>query len=93
MRSLWNEIVWHQFGAAISALENAIVSCPEDLWSDRSQRPEFWYVAFHALFYLDLYLSPNLDGFRPPRPFTLTELDASGCSSPSVFTTGANSLS
>jgi DinB superfamily len=71
----WRTILWHQFGASIDMLENAIVACPEGLWSDRSGRPEFWYVAYHTLFLLDLYLSESPDGFEPPAPFTLEELD------------------
>lgn len=53
-------------------------SCPDGLWSDRSQRPEFWYVAFHTLFFLDLYLTGTTEGFAPPPPFTLDELDPEG---------------
>jgi len=71
-------IVWQQFGAAIDMLENAMRECPDDLWSDRSMRPEFWYVVYHTLFWLDLYLSGPVDGFAPPAPFTLEELDPEG---------------
>jgi hypothetical protein len=74
----WPAIIWQQFGASIDMLENAVVACPEALWSDRSQRPEFWYVAYHTLFWLDLYLSDSLAGFAPPPPFTLDELDPAG---------------
>ncbi len=76
--STWNGIIWEQFGAAIDMLENAIRACPEDVWSDRTETPEFWYVAFHTLFFLDLYLSGTLEGFAPPAPFTLDELDPAG---------------
>jgi hypothetical protein len=71
-------ILWQQFGAAIDMLENAVVACPDQLWGDRSQRPEFWYVVYHTLFFLDLYLSDSVDGFAPPAPFTLDELDPRG---------------
>src|ERR1700722_19441412 len=65
----WKAVVWHQFGAAIEMLENAIRACPDAVWSDPSKKPEwversvpgFWYVAFHTLFFLDYYLSdPHL---------------------------------
>lgn len=59
-------------------LENALVACPENLWGDRSQQPEFWYVVYHTLFWLDLYLSGAVEGFAPPDPFTLDELDPAG---------------
>lgn len=70
--------IWHQFSAAIDMLEKAILACPDDLWGDRSQRPEFWYVVFYTLFFLDLYLSLSHVGFIPPAPFTRDELDKDG---------------
>jgi hypothetical protein len=75
---MWKDVIWQQFGAAIDMVENALLACPERLWGDRSQRPEFWYVTYHTLFFLDLYLSDSLDGFTPPVPFTLDELDPAG---------------
>lgn len=75
MSSVAAAVLWRQFGAAIDMLENAIAACPDDLWFDRSRRPEFWYAAYHALFLLDLYLSESPQGFAPPPPFTLDELD------------------
>jgi hypothetical protein len=78
--------IWRQFGSAIDMLGNALRACPDDLWhvrlsNDRTLPPEFsefWYVAYHTLFWLDLYLSGSLDGFTPPAPFTLAELDPAG---------------
>jgi hypothetical protein len=72
------KMIWSQFGAAIDMLENAMRACPEELWGDRSRKPEFWYVAFHTLFFLDFYLSDSEVGFMPPAPFTLDELDERG---------------
>ena len=82
----WREIIWQQFGAAIDMLENALLACPEELWSDRSRRPEFWYVVYHTLFFLDLYLSDSVEGFAPPAPFTLDELDPAGLLPERVYT-------
>jgi hypothetical protein len=75
-----------QFEAAIDMLDNAVCACPDDLWhirlwNDPSQQPgfsEFWYIVYHTLFWLDLYLSGSVEGFAPPRPFTLDELDPAG---------------
>lgn len=72
----WKRIIWQQFGAAIDMLENAILACPEEVWSDSSRQPRFWYVAYHTLFWLDLYLSDSLEGFAPPPPFKLDEIEA-----------------
>jgi hypothetical protein len=71
----WKTMVWRQFGAAIQMLENALLACPDALWSDDSRPPPVWYSVFHALFYLDLYLSDGVEGFTPPAPFTLGELE------------------
>jgi hypothetical protein len=79
-------IIWQQFGASIDMLENAMHACPETLWGDRSQRPEFWYVVFHTLFFLDLYLSDSDIGFSPPVPFTLDEMDERGILPERVYT-------
>jgi len=71
----WKAMIWRQFGAAIEMLENALLACPDELWSDRSRRPEFWYVAYHTLFYLDVYSSGSVKAYTPPAPFTLSELE------------------
>jgi hypothetical protein len=87
MSTAWNQILWGQLGAALDMLENAIVACPDELWSDLSKKPTwvsngvvgFWYVAYHTLFYLDLGLSGGVEeGFAPPAPFDLKELDPAG---------------
>ena len=86
MNHTWKEVIWRQFGAAIDMLENAITACPEDVWCDRLQRQEFWYIAFHTLFFLDLYLSESDRGFVPPAPFTLDEMDERGLLPDRVYT-------
>ena len=78
MKSMWSKIIWQQFGAAIDMLENAIRACPDDLWADSSGRHQFWYIAYHTLFFLEFYLSGREEGFVPLAPFTLSELDPSG---------------
>ena len=79
-------ITWRQFGAAIDMLENAVKACPEELWGDRSRKPEYWYLVYHTLFFLDFYLSEGADGFAPPAPFTLAELDPAGVLPDRVYT-------
>jgi hypothetical protein len=86
MHTTWRNSVWLQFGAAIDMLENAVLACPDEvwrasLWNPGSQPPvssQFWYIVYHTLFWLDLYLSGSLEGFTPPAPFTLDELDPAG---------------
>jgi len=78
--------VWRQIGASIDMLKNAIVACPEDVWSDRTRQPECWYLVFHTLFWLDYYSSDKKDGFVPPKPFTLVEMDPAGVLPDRVYT-------
>lgn len=82
----WNQILERQFLASIAMLEKALLTCPDALWqarmwNDPDMGPEFsqfWYIAYHALFWLDLYLGGAVEGFTPPAPFTLAELDPAG---------------
>ncbi len=82
----WREATWRQFGAAIDMLERAVDACPDALWGDRDRNPQFWYVVFHTLFWLDLYLSETNESFRPPPPFTLDERDPAGLMPERVYT-------
>lgn len=75
MEAAWRELLWGQFGAALDMLENAIRACPDEVWFDRTREPRAWYVAYHTLFFLDLYCAGGVEGFRPPEPFTLGELN------------------
>src|SRR5690348_2113141 len=96
METMLRTALWRQFGSAIDMLENALVNCPASLWtqplwrepSDQPQSEdfpkefaEFWYLSYHALFWLDLYMAgvPE-ENFAPPAPFTRAapELDPAG---------------
>jgi hypothetical protein len=90
----WQAVIWRQCDAAITSLEDAVRRCPDDLWHVRLWEvpaetredslfrfPEFsayWYLAYHALFWLDLYLTGTEDGFVPPAPFLLIEQHEDG---------------
>lgn len=97
----WREVIWHQCGAAITTLENAIRACPDDLWRARMwEKPaqpewgdvwypewsEFWYIAYHTLFWLDFYNSKDYESFAPPAPFTMSEADMDGVLPERVYT-------
>ena len=94
MNSAWNDILWRQTGASMDMLENAMRACPDELWTARlwnepAERPDlsqFWYLAYHCLFWLDLYLSGAVEGFTPPAPFTLAELDPAGLLPERIYT-------
>ena len=88
MDTLWKDALWQQFGATIDMLENALFACPdthwyEILWHDQTYPSlppnfaSFWYITYHTLFWLDLYLTGSREeDFAPPAPFTATELEA-----------------
>jgi hypothetical protein len=81
-----NDMLWRQFGAAIDMLHDALRDCPDELWEERlwADAPDqwvaagfsaFWYLGYHALFWLDLYLTGAEEGFTPPAPFDLVEME------------------
>lgn len=90
------EMLWRQFAAAIDMLDEPLRDCPDELWEKSlwHDQPEqwvatgfsaFWYLAYHTLFWLDLYLTGAEENFAPPAPFDLVEMD-SGEILPRVYT-------
>lgn len=69
------ESIWHQFGASLDMLENAIRMCPDEHWDTQVK---FWYSAYHCIFWTDYYLSVEPAKFGPPAPFTFSEFDSEG---------------
>lgn len=75
--------IWRQFGAVIDYLGATIRACPDHLWLsplwvNPNEQPgfaQFWYRAYHTLFWLDVYLYGTEEGFLPPEPFALIEQD------------------
>lgn len=58
------------------------------MWTDKeldSQFPSFWAICHHTLFWADLYLFGAVDGFNPPLPFGLEELDPAGVLPAQIF--------
>ena len=82
-----NAMVWRQFKIAIDMLGDALRDCPDGLWERKlwEDRPDqwvakgfgqFWYLGYHTIFWLDLYLTGAEEGFAPPAPFDLVEMQA-----------------
>lgn len=74
-----------QYGVAIDMLRDALRDCPDELWEAQlwDDTPDqwvaagfskFWYLGYHTLFWLDLYLTGAEEGFAPPAPFALVEM-------------------
>jgi len=86
MDEIWKNALRRQFGASMDMFANAVRACPDELWTASMWKvpngpsgfSAFWYVIFHTLFWLDLYLSGSAEGFTPPAPYTLRELDPQG---------------
>ena len=73
--------LWNQFGAAIDTLDDALTLCPDSLWEtvlwddeEDARYGQFWYVAYHTVVWLDLYLFGASEGFAPPPPFVRGQL-------------------
>lgn len=82
-----NDMLWRQFALAIDRFGDALRDCPDELWEARlwADQPDqwaaagfstFWYLSYHTLFWLDLYLTGAEEGFAPPAPFDLVEMEA-----------------
>ena len=91
-----NDMLWRQFGASIDMLSECLRDCADDLWEKSlwDDHPDqwvasgfssFWYLSYHTLFWLDLYLTGAEEGFTPPAPFDLVEMEA-GESLPRIYT-------
>ena len=46
-------------------LEAAVRACPDDEWDSPEHRNRFWHIAYHALFYVHLYLFRSAEEHRP----------------------------
>jgi hypothetical protein len=61
----FKDTLWKQLGASLDMLENAMIACPDDLWTRPSERMGFWYMVYHSLFFLHYDLSPAGREFEP----------------------------
>ena len=59
------EVIRSQYAAALEMLKQAIAKCPDSMWDDPNHKNRFWHVAYHALFYTDLYVRPSERDFAP----------------------------
>jgi hypothetical protein len=59
-----HEAITSQIRAALKMLRSAIEACPETLWNRESDRNRTWALAYHALYFAHLYLSPSEEAFQ-----------------------------
>ncbi len=100
MESTYKTELWNEFGAAIDMFENAIVKCPEHLWTYNYStgkdtlnaghidevRSSYWYIAFHTLFFLDYYLESDPADFKMSETFNIKEEDIDEVMPDRIFT-------
>jgi hypothetical protein len=64
MTDYFQSILTGQFEAALCMLHDSIRKCPPAHWEDKIANDPFRQVAYHILFWVDLYLSPGETAFQ-----------------------------
>jgi hypothetical protein len=59
------KVIQSQYLAALKMMEHALAKCPDSIWIAPEDQNKFWHVAYHALFYLHLYLQDTQKDFQP----------------------------
>src|SRR5438067_520630 len=59
-------ILTGQFEASLCMLDRCIRRCPDEHWEGKIGNGTFRQVAYHTLYFVDLYLSPSAEAFAPP---------------------------
>ena len=60
-------VIQSQYLSALEMMKCVIENCPEALWTADTHKNRTWHIAFHALFYVHLYLQPGEADFVPFR--------------------------
>lgn len=63
MPDFLNRILLGQFEAALGMLKQCLAACPPEHWEGKIANDSFRQIAYHALFYADLYLTPDENAF------------------------------
>jgi len=59
MPELLNRILKGQYEAALCMMKQCLAACPAEHWEDKIANGSFRWVAYHTLFFTDLYLTRN----------------------------------
>ena len=62
--AVYHAALTNQFEAALCMLNQCIAACPPEHWEEKIASGTFRWVAYHTLFYVDLYLSPSEGAFQ-----------------------------
>ncbi len=52
-----------QYHAMLAMFKSVVEQCPDDLWVSTEYRNPFWRVAYHNLYFLHLYIMPEVKAF------------------------------
>lgn len=63
MDDLFRKAVLGQFEAALAMLRQCIQQCPAELWESTVAEMTVRQIAYHTLFFVDVYLSPDEQAF------------------------------
>jgi hypothetical protein len=61
---LLTAILTSQYEASLAMLKDCIAACGEEHWEGKIATATFRQIAYHTLFWTDLYLSPSEEAFR-----------------------------
>lgn len=64
MLELYKNTLGSQLNAALTMFREAVVQCPDENWEGNVGDHAFWHVAYHTLFFTDLYLSRDDKSFE-----------------------------
>lgn len=64
MLEAFKKTLGNQFDAAFCTLGVCVDRCPDEVWRAPVAKLKFCQVAFHTLFFADLYLGKDLESFR-----------------------------
>ena len=59
------DVIASQYAASLEMLRSAITACPDWMWGDLEPNNKFWHIAYHAVFFTHLYMSPSEADFIP----------------------------
>lgn len=62
---LVRSVLKSQYRAGLAMLREAVELCPDDEWERHLHVNAFWQIAYHSLYFTDLYLQPTPEDFRP----------------------------
>jgi hypothetical protein len=68
MLSTYKKCVLSQYDGSLQMLAGCLRACKPANWNGIVGRAAFWHVAYHTLYYTDLYLSKRVEDFQD-RPF------------------------